>query len=460
MLVSLAVLALALAVLGVVFTATTRAASQSAAYSEAHNWVRQWMQTIKRDLEACNPSESILILVGRTQAAARTPDDLAAGKFYRVLTGDATAVPANYDPEYNPQLNPQYSDPRADILAFFSARPSVSQAPPGTLTTPNQHLAAGGKQDRVLVVYGHAALGRPVWTGTNYVMPQVGDLKHITQTVAVGGRQLSCLPLTSWHLARRATIILPTSGTVLGQDDRFSPVARAAVVAGEPYLDPRAGAGPLPGDAALLNLSFLLSTCNPGYAPYSGSPPMLQSPYRLDSWPLGLRGAKDALLYEPQNISRQHVATVLEEVPVDLQNNLALHMLPGCAWFQVEFLMPEDPRNSLAYATNPATTLGQRSDMPRWTVVEPGRTYMFVPDTSENRQVIAAQVGDPPLCLPFGRLADFARLDPTRPDECGVTVENRIIRTWPYAIRVTVRVFDPRGRLPEPIVRSVVHRFE
>jgi hypothetical protein len=31
---------------------------------------------------------------------------------------------------------------------------------------------------------------------------------------------------------------------------------------------------------------------------------------------------------------------------------------------------------------------------------------------------------------------------------------------WPYAIRVTVRVIDEKGRLDEPIVRSLVHWFD
>ena len=37
---------------------------------------------------------------------------------------------------------------------------------------------------------------------------------------------------------------------------------------------------------------------------------------------------------------------------------------------------------------------------------------------------------------------------------------NRAIRMWPYAIRITIRAIDQRGRLEEPIARSVVHRFD
>ena len=59
MLVSLAVLSVALAVVGVVFTVTTKTASQSAAYSETHNWVRQFVQQIDEDLRYVDPANSV-----------------------------------------------------------------------------------------------------------------------------------------------------------------------------------------------------------------------------------------------------------------------------------------------------------------------------------------------------------------------------------------------------------------
>jgi hypothetical protein len=88
--------------------------------------------------------------------------------------------------------------------------------------------------------------------------------------------------------------------------------------------------------------------------------------------------------------------------------------------------------------------------------VQAGSTYAFVPDTSANREAVASLYipGSPTA----GRLADFALVDPppTGPDN----VANRRIRMWPYAIRITVRVYDPQGRLDEPVVRSLVHRFD
>jgi prepilin-type N-terminal cleavage/methylation domain-containing protein len=133
MLVSLAVLSLALTVIGVVFAVATKTTRQAAAYAEANNWTRQFLEQIDEDLKYCEPSQSCLVLVGRTQAAALTKDNLDAGKFYRVLIGDPGSVNySTYSPEYSPNLDPNgaYSNPRADILMFFTNRPTASQAPP------------------------------------------------------------------------------------------------------------------------------------------------------------------------------------------------------------------------------------------------------------------------------------------------------------------------------------------
>ena len=95
MLVSLAVLSIALGVVGYVFSATINATRQAAAYSEAHNLAQQLVSQIREDLRHCDPANSLLVLVGRTQAAARTKDDLDARKFWRVLVGDPAALPAS-----------------------------------------------------------------------------------------------------------------------------------------------------------------------------------------------------------------------------------------------------------------------------------------------------------------------------------------------------------------------------
>ncbi len=479
MLVSLAVMSLALGIVGVVFTITTETASQAAAYSDTQNWVRQFGMQLEEDLRHCEPSSGILVLVGRTQAAALTTEELEAQKYYRVLLGDPDLA-AGYDPEFDRDVPPGYSDPRADLLMFFSNRPTVSKAPPDApLQGTWGELAANGtKFAPIQVVYGHAALASTRGTGPGVSFDET-SLRHIeeAQGGGFGAELLSRIPASQWHLARRATMLVDEPGVSDGKlvfsnsfvGDEWERIARCMPQDG---INP-----PMPGDLAYLDLNALLRAFSPA-SPITldATGPVLYSPYNfygtaggfgsMAPWDGQFQLIVENLMYvNGVRTPRHHVATVLDTVPVELRENLGVQMLPGCAWFQVEFLMPEDPRNSIAY-TNPdpdSTLYTDRSAPARWTAVRPGETYVFVPDTQENRAVLAV---NPRTGQPSTRLVDtFARLDQevlggddlARPE---TIINSRVIRTWPYAIRVTVRVFDSRGRLPEPIVRSFVHRFE
>jgi hypothetical protein len=466
MLVSLAVLSLALGIVGYVFSVTTKTASQATAYSQTHAWVREFTRQLQEDLAHCEPAQSVLVMVGRTQAAALTQDSLEAGKYFRVLVGNPSDPGlVGYDPEYAPlpDLNGVYSDPRADLLMFFSNRPTASAAPnPNVLNDP---YANGVKFSPIRVVYGHAAFGQPVWNGSSYAFPSVGALSHIEQTVTVGPSTLSRLPATRWHLSRVATIVDPnvlTGTTWFSNNARGGGADPGAVPGGMHYYE---GSQPMPGDGAFLDRAAFLTKCS--------DPTLLTvstAPYSYPGAPwssvAGLVNDIDSVVYGDPTLgtTMHHVATVLEDVPVDLKSNLAVHMLPGCVWFQVEFLMPEDPRNSATYFSDPnAPLMSRRSDMPRWMQVLPGQTYVFVPDTQQNRQALIA---DQDLATPghqyAPRLFDFGRLDQDASvvEPAIDSVSQRLIRMWPYAIRVTVRVWDVRGVLPEPIVRTVMHRFE
>ncbi len=467
MLVSLAVLALALSIIGYVFTTTATVTRTAAAYSEAHNWLRQYMEQIEEDLQKCDPANSVLVIVGRTQAAARTQAELGAGKYYRVLTGNPTdSALSGYDPVTALGLDPNgnYSDPRADILMFFSNREVVSQAPPAS-ESPVIY-GAGAKFSPIQVVYGHAALAQPVVTtdatGDHYGFPANTALRHIDQIDAAGNTnpsRLSFVPLARWELARRATIIEPptVAGTFLAFDAAtFDRITRC-------YTDTAYA-----GDSATLDLPLFLSRFEPWW--YNGNEVGFarRRPYNLATWgslgsPTGtvdVRPDIPRILY-PNGTSDvyHHIATIVENPPAELRSNLGLQLLPACAWFQVEFLMPEDPRNGRDYGPGTLQLTGgnppsQRQDIARWTSVDAGSTFVFVPDTAANRELVASE--DPTSGSNVRWYYDFARLDPTKID----SVSNRRIRMWPYAIRITVRVFDPRGRLNEPIVRTLVHRFD
>jgi prepilin-type N-terminal cleavage/methylation domain-containing protein len=466
MLVSLAVLSLALSVVGVVFAVTTKTASQSAAFSETNNWLRQVMTQLDEDLEHCDPSRSILVLGGRTLPAALTEDDLEAGKFYRFLLGDA---PLGYDPEFAPSIDPngQYSNPRADVMMFFTDRPSTSQAaPPNPGSDVYARAAtAGVRFSPIQVMYGHAALGDPVWNGNRYVFPANNQLRHISQTINVQGRVLSQVPANEWLLARRAALIRPSETSRI----EYLPADLDNL---KISYDQQGTFEDEPGDMAELDLKYMLEqfSATPADGFQSGEAP-IASPYAYPGgWLPGLESIVNSITWggSSAEIANWHFATALTDVPVELRSNLAVQAVPGCVWFQVEFLMPEDPRNSVEYFDpNPSDSdpefdpgRAPRFAPLRWTSIPAGQTCVFVPDSAENRDYIAQDF----LYGTGNRLGMFARMDQT-PSNDDIAfperiIEGRRIRTWPYAVRITVRAVDPQNRLEEPLVRTLVHRFE
>ncbi len=457
LMVSLAVLSVALSVVGVVFAITTQTVTEAAAISETSAMVRQFMLQLEEDLQHIDTTKSVLILAGRNQAASLNADDLSAGVFHRVLVGANNPNDprlAGYDPRTSPGLDPNtpplYSNPRADVMGFFTLRPTVSQAPP---RNPGgnallQAYARGTKFSPIFVAYGHAAIDEAQLAGNTWTF--ANNLKHI-QPPNDDPALLSPLPLTAWHLARRATIVENVSSTKLtlaaGVPDAE---ARDALRRGYTRADNRAAdAVPMNFDGYLAAATGLVARVSP----YAMAPTQVtffghEMLYGVNSGP---------------DINKRHLATVLRDPPTELRDNLGVHMLPACAWFEVEFLMPEDVRNSLDYidmsVPPDAPAANQRDDMPLWTSIVPGATYVFVPDNTTNREAIATHfLGTGPVITPPRPFTSMKGLLPLLPGETPLT--HRRIRTWPYAIRVTVRVYDERNRLSSPIVRSLVHRFD
>lgn len=289
----------------------------------------------------------------------------------------------------------------------------------------------------------------------------------MTHIEEVGANGLSELPANRWHLARRQILFNVFTGALYEsfQNAAYPRVWRC-------YAHPTAETG-LAADALRFDLPRYIQEFQPRPDPHVDLAAL--SPYGvppLGAWvpPQALRwtGAADQaqliwrVLYPGGIEQNHHVATVIEQPPAALADNLGLHLAPGCVWFQVEFLMPEDPRNGLEHPLS-----DQRRDTPRWVEVENGQTYVFVPDSHENRQLIESQALAAPTnvdSLTGDRVFTFKKLVPDNLDlqpYLGLdTIDNRRIRMWPYAIRVTVRVIDQRGRLEQPILRSVVHRFD
>ncbi len=468
MLVALAVMVLALAMVTSVFSITTKTAATSAAIADVEAIASNFADQLQQDLEWCDPSQSILVIHGRTQAAGLTEDQRQAGQYYRVMTGDPGLVDATQDPRFTITPPPQFSDPRADILMFFTNRPTASKAPadnPGSLF--QWSLYRGAQQSPIQVVYGHAALDTAVQAGGGWQF--ANELQHIETNSST---DISPLPASRWHLARRQALLDPNTTNGDLQYYGYPRLWRC-------YSNPSSESD-LAADAVRFDHVRYLQQFQPRQSATGFTDLATRSPYGVP--PFGSGGytppvnlwwdlsssepylIQSALYYEgdPAN---HHVATVIEHPPAALQDNLGVHLAPGCVWFQVEFLLPEDPRNGRGHPLS-----DQRRDTPRWVAVEAGQTYVFVPDTSGNRELVERQIvgsGNPADAPISGsRLDTFAQVVPpsgTTPlvDYAGLnTLRNREVRMWPYAIRVTIRVIDQRGRLEEPIVRSVVQRFE
>ncbi|MGE0480518.1 MAG: prepilin-type N-terminal cleavage/methylation domain-containing protein [Phycisphaerae bacterium] len=461
LLVSLAVVTVALVVVVTAFTITARTAREASAISEVNARLRQFQEQVEQDLRFIDPASSTLVLVGREQKAALTRADLDALRYFRVLLGDPLAVPNNYDPETSAATDPQYGDPRADIVMFVTNRPSVSQAParnpqnaPASRRAKEEAYSRGAKAAPLMVVYGHAALGGYSQNSSgNYAWTD--DLTHIEQTRSDGtGR--SVLPGLDWHLARRATLI-----ESLPPDDSqpFQPGFERA--AGVPFNSQQfrrllrcynAENDTEAADVAGLRLGLWFSVQNPAMQVALGV--RARGPFSYYNVTGSDLQYVNPLLYPNGQTTNHHVATVLPEPPAELRSNVGNHLLPGCVWFQVEFLMPEDPRNSFDHPD-----AYERRAMPRWVGVLPGKTYVFAPDTAENRSYVASlplQAGLVNMRATYG-LVDSGALPPAATVD--LSPRNQRIRLWPWAMRLTVKVTDPRGRLSEPITRSIVHRF-
>ena len=441
MLVSLAVLSVALSVVGVVFTVTTRTVSQTAAISEVHAVLRQFMLQLEEDLSGVDPSHSVLFLRGGTQRAALNADDRAAEFSWRVLVGNPNDVADGYDPRLNPNVDPEYSNPRTDVLAFFSARPTVSKAPPlNPARDEYKPYLLGAKSSTVHVTYGFAALAEAEQdNGGNWQFDE-NSIRHIYADA--GSNEFGELTISNWQLTRRAIIISePISRSSERTNSRFDSFERFTTQQFKRFWRSYTSDNTEAADIVTLNFERHLSLL--------GGVPLLP-PYIFSQNGDAFSFA-ESMVFGPGAADR-HVATVIPRPPAALKSNLGVHMLPGCAWFEVEFLMPEDPRNSIDYFDpyfDVVNDRNRRDDMPQWTEVEAGQSYVFIPDTPQARADIASSG-------PGGRIDDFASMDRNNPDD----IRQKRIRTWPYAIRVTVRVFDPLGRLEEPIVRSLIHRFD
>lgn len=495
LLVSLAVIIIVMSIVTHVFSVAGKTTATSQGIAEIGTAVENLTRELEADLRACKPAESVLVIGGFTQGAAVSEELRQANKFYRVLTGD----PSQVDPAFNPEgPSPgaantsfqQFSDPRADLLMFFTMRPTASRVPAqlgGAALSPGQRaLAYGAKVAPVQVVYGIAALAETTQQSDGtYALSRIQHIQQILGA-APDPLRMSRLPLRSWRLARSARIVEQVDSAGLGSANELAystQAARALLTQTGTYVDTRGGTNSeRAGDSVALDYRSFMSLFDPtnGAYPFNGnsSAVALASPYLFSAtgqaYPantpptvnsvLSLDPLYDTLFPDADidgdgtnERTFRHFATIVADPPVPLRANADMEMVAGCGWFQVELLMPEDSKNSWSHPDG-----ARRADKLRWVSVEPGETYVFVPDSAANRALIESQVdtSSPPLVVNNTRLATFLPVTQPVPAGSQPRGSDMRVRCWPYAIRVTVRVFDPKGRLADPVVRSIEHWFE
>lgn len=531
LLVSIAVLSVALSVVGVVFSVTSRTTAEAQGLVELQNWMQQFVDELKADLRSADPTLGPLVIVGDTVPAALTPELLDAQIFYREPVGDtavALSDPTSFSGAQQPVFNavdpddvldattapPGYSDPRADVLMFFSRRANASTAPPlspsaGGTEPLTERLRTGDPFVPSQVIYGHASIVRvPETLDLTNPANRVGiidellddaNTTHIRELV----NDLSPLPASQWQLVRRNVILQDRES----DPDLSLPGDLSDIIARSTLGDRPSNSSDAADEAVRRRLKLNLATqAEAGDLAFIDFPRLREigreasreSPYDFFEVETGADAMEQVirgLLYEStiagSDTRRVHFASYIPEAPLALQSNLSLQALPACVWFQVEFLMPEDARNSRRFVMplNAAEEAGldpqeiealltRQYDPPRWRSVEPLNNgapgyAVFLEDSRSAREyhgfdIAVSQFGGG---APVERRRQFfTRLDQIVDEGVsanpGVTANvlgspsaRRVLRNYPYALRITVKAIDPRDRFSEPLTRTIIHRF-
>lgn len=466
LMVAVAILIGIMAMVGTIFATASKASGKATASTTLYRHLDQVVSMIADDL-AATPNTTVMGIAGKQLLAFETQADFEAEN------GRPLNMPADFEYLH-----------RADVLMLFTQR---DQDP--YLFDPGQGNIAPLFASTKQVVYGHADLGRLNLDGTM-------DTSKI-KFLETGGQRVAA----KWHLGRRVVHFLeqnqsvPTGAThylsamPLGLTNNNRQLTRDEFLFGQADVVWGAWGDANAGFYSLLPSGGLFQYFNStAIAPYSwwfytgwtggqygirlaGS--SVDSGYLYDGsywwqwnggWqrfeydPTGVRAANEPVTPPPTDprpspfyvqqvlnnlpanlfydASTTYRRTVVDpEPPVGVPNAMAGYFLPGCSDFKVEYTY-DDPR-----------------EMP---LVADGNGNLGHPDQVSYDGVNTADGLPDPMPVRWhtvgnGEQIVWSRLssptDPTDP------------RRWPRAIRVTVRAWDPAGRLEEPVIRTIVHTW-
>jgi len=460
LMVSVGILAGLMAMISMIFATATKSAGLAQTTTVVYRQLRQITEGLRRDLKAVDPSECVIGIAGVEVLAYRTPEDIQT---------DRTLINERDDP------NNDYH--RADVLMLVTKRkfePYVYRSDPNA---PDPDKFADVRH----VVYGHA---------------NFGELNPDGTWMNGSGRGVEQMPASQWHLARRVMGFTtgnppnnipnnvggwPLSGDaftgMVNNEDEFADVFEYPW---EP-LDAETTTGIFKYRDT--SLYFYCATSLDGeifrYEEANGGTYYFlnQNDYKWytnnnasNSWtrtqvgatigpinslstgwprmPAYFENYNSSLVYTPCWPEWFYVdgnsRTVLDPTPpVGRERRMAHYYLPACSEFHIEYTY-DDPREieidrdpDSYYYGQPLLFDWNGIDAPpprpvRWYSVPPGEKWICskIPVDPGNYD---SENGD---------LRD--RTNPYR---------------WPRAIRITITVYDPGGRLEEPISQTIIHTW-
>ncbi len=458
LLVSVAILAGLMLMVGTVFTTATKASGKAATVTTLQRHQRQALDMLRADLAGTNPGTGVMAVAGRAFPAYDTPQQQAAAG-----------------------SNPQVPIHRADVLMLFTQRPVE--------TYVFQQRDAGGQplappiaiDPTVQVVYGHADFAELVESppGSGAWAFDTARLRPIEPAAA---NAPSPVAASDWHLARRVVAFpenvdaRPAPGRAPGTGPLTNPGFLEAVwdltwdTFDDP-LDPNSVLGNTPVGVFWYDwtggLHWLLrDTINncwfrqmpeqpsrwmmfqDGYwYEYSGGPlPWSRiapdaggNPQTYSSAVVTVPGApqEQLLLLQPARLFYDRSAAVRRTVldptpPPSAADRMAFAFLPNCSDFKVEFTYDDPQEAWQPWGAGPA------EDIPRpifWEQVPDGQMWIW--------SQVAVGENLPSAWLPSG----------------AADVVSQRRQGWPRAVRITLTVWDGNARSEEPLTQTLIHVF-
>lgn len=448
LMVSVAILLAILTLIGTIFATTSKAGGKATSMSTLHRQLSQAAEMIRRDLENVAPGEggTPMGIAGKLIPAHETRQDLTLKK------------PAKVN--------------RADILMLFT---TAGQDPYVYNTSGNPALSPITQ-----VVYGHADFAKFDLT-TDPPQLDLDTLSRVEESFA------NQRPAAEWHLARRVIHFLDDDPPVVPPKGALNPGSvhlthpdfltgqyevlwLSQSVVGNLFPNPglvqfRPGSSnlaippPPEGDPYpvptrfneyLLYANKLFGLGTDGrwwvpastasgwarweYEPVGGTTPLIEigmpsvpnnPPTQFDTTLRLDTKLRRAMLYDyAVGASVPNRSVIDPKPPLRVNHPMPWHFLGGCSEFKVEYTYDNPRELTMENGTIDLT--------PR-----PVRWYS-VPD---GGAVIWSNIGTSPT--------DPATGDPGLTDPC----------RWPRAIRITLKAWDPAGRLDEAVTRTIVHTF-